>query len=460
MIKIEKIMTEKKSVNTNNLTEGPIWKKMLLYFIPIAVGTLLQQLYNSVDAIIVGRFVGTEALAAVGGSAAMMTSLVIGIFVALASGASVVIAQRFGARDEEHTSASVGTAVASFCIMGIVLTVIMIFCSEPILHVMNTPDETIAQAAIYCRIYFSGSIFMIMFNIGSGILRAVGNSRKPLIYLIVSCLSNISLDLVFVVAFGWGVVGVALATIIAQGISCILIMTDLIRTNEIYRLSRRNLKINTGILKSMMKIGIPTCVQSSMYGISNLILTVAVNGLGTVVVASWSMSGKIDGVYWAISEAFGVAIMNFVAQNFGAGQRDRIKQGAKLGIGVFVIITIVVSGIILIFAQALLRIFTPDVAVQETTWKIITYFVPFYIVWSTIEAISSILRGVGDTLVPAIILAVGICGVRIAWVFTVFQIYHTLFIVSMSYGLSWFVTDVALIIYFIKNRRKLDSKAV
>lgn len=447
-------MSSIKFKNTNDLTEGTIWKKLLLYFIPIAVGTLLQQLYNAVDAIIVGHYVGTEALAAVGGSSANITSLGIGIFVALASGASVVIAQRFGAGDRENTSKAVGTAVTSFCIMGIILTGAMIFLSKPILIAMNTPAETVDQAAVYCRIYFSGSIFMILFNIGSGILRAVGNSRKPLVYLIVSCLSNIILDILFVVVFRWEVIGVALATVIAQAISSILIIRNLIKTEEIYKLSRKNIGINRPLLKSMMKIGVPTCIQSSMYGISNLILTISVNSLGTVVVASWAMSGKIDGVFWAISEAFGVAIMNFVAQNYGAGKKDRIRQGTKIGISVFMIITIVISGAILLLAQPMLRLFTPDQGVRDTTWTVITYFVPFYFIWTFIEAFSSILRGVGDTLKPAIILAVGICAVRIVWVFTVFQIYHTLFVVSMSYALSWFVTNVALSIYYFKNRKK------
>lgn len=448
----------KKTKNTTDLTEGTIWKKLLIYFVPIAVGTLLQQLYNAVDAIIVGRFVGTEALAAVGGSSSVITQIVIGLLVALSSGAAVIIAQRFGAKDVDGTSKAVGTAVSSFIIMGIILTIIMFFCTQPLLRLLKTPGETVADATVYCRIYFAGSVFMIFFNIGSSILRAVGNSRKPLIYLIISCLSNIAMDLVFVIVFKLGVAGVALATIIAQGISCVFIAVSLIKTDELYKLTRKNLRIDFSIYKRMMKIGVPTCLQSSMYGISNLILTIAVNTLGTVVVASWSMSGKIDGVYWAISEAFGVAIMNFVAQNYGAGKKERIKQGTKTGITVFLIMTVILSTILMLVARPLLRVFTPDVAVQETTWKVIAYFVPFYFTWSIIEALSGILKGLGDTLKPAIILVFGVCAVRLIWVSTIFRMNPTLFNVSISYALSWFITDIAMIIYYVKKRKKFYIK--
>ena len=445
----------KKTKNTVDLTEGTIWKKLLLFFIPIAIGTLLQQLYNAVDSIIVGRFVGTSALAAVGGSSSIMTQIAVNLFVALASGAAVVIAQRFGAHDKRITQAAVGTAVTSFFLMGVIIAIAMFFLARPILVALNTPAETVDQSLLYCRIYFAGSIFMVIFNIGSAILRAVGNSTKPLIYLVISCLSNIALDLLFVLAFGMGVAGVALATIIAQAISCVFIILDLTRTNEIYKLEKSNLKINFTLFKQMMKIGVPSCIQSSMYGISNLIITISVNSLGTVTVASWAMSGKIDGVYWAISEAFGVAIMNFVAQNYGAKKLDRIKKGSKVGIIVFMIITVALSVILLLVARPMLRLFTTDQAVRDTTWKVITYFVPVYFTWSIIEALSGILRGLGDTIVPAIILALGVCAVRIIWVFTVFKLYPTLFVISMSYPLSWVITDAALIIYYCIKRKKL-----
>lgn len=438
-----------------DLTEGVIWKKLLIYFLPLAAGTLFQQFYNAVDALVVGRFIGTQALAAVGGSPAIVIQLVIGFVVALSSGAAVVIAQRFGANDSENTSRAVGTAMTAFFLIGLVMTALMLLLSGPVLRMMRTPADTMADAILYMRVFFAGSVFMIIYNMGAGIMRAVGNSARPLLYLVISSLCNVVLDLLFVTKLSMGVEGVALATVLSQMISCMFILHDLIRTEEIYRLSKRNLRIDKKLLKRMMAIGLPTGVQSSMFGISNLILTVAINGLGTVVVASWAMSGKIDGIYWAVSQAFGTALTNFVAQNYGAGQKERIRQGSRIGSAVFLILTAALSVTILLLARTLLAIFTKDPAVQETTWRIITYFVPAYAAWTLIEILGGILRGMGDTLIPAIIMAVGICVVRIIWVFTIFHAWPTLFSVSMSYPASWLLTDLALVIYYLKKRKKL-----
>lgn len=441
--------------HVTDLTEGTIWKKLLIYFLPLAAGTLFQQFYNAVDALVVGRFIGTQALAAVGGSPAIVIQLIIGFVVALSSGAAVVIAQRFGANDSENTSRAVGTAMSAFFLIGLAMTVLMLLLAGPVLQMMRTPADTMADAILYMRVFFAGSVFMIIYNMGAGIMRAVGNSTRPLLYLVISSLCNVVLDLLFVTKFSMGVEGVALATVLSQMISCMFILHDLIRTEEIYRLSKRNLRIDKKLLKRMMAIGLPTGVQSSMFGISNLILTVAINGLGTVVVASWAMSGKIDGIYWAVSQAFGTALTNFVAQNYGASQKERIRQGSRIGSVVFLILTAGLSVTILLLARTLLAIFTKDPAVQETTWRIITYFVPAYAAWTLIEILGGILRGMGDTLIPAIIMAVGICVVRIIWVFTIFHAWPTLFSVSMSYPASWLLTDLALVIYYLKKRKKL-----
>ena len=445
----------KRLEHTTDLTEGVIWKKLLLYFLPLAAGTLFQQLYNAVDALVVGRFIGTGALAAVGGSPAIVIQLVIGFVVALSSGASVVIAQRYGADDRENTGRAVGTAICAFFIAGLLMTVLMLFLAKPILYMMRTPADTMADAILYMRLFFAGSLFMILYNMGAGILSAVGNAASTFFFLVVSCLCNIGLDLLFVTVFSMGVSGVALATVLSQMISCIFILRDLCRTKEIYRLTRENLQRDRKLLKQMMKIGLPTGLQSSMFGISNFILTVAINGLGTVVVASWAMSGKIDGIYWAVSQAFGTALMNFVAQNYGAGKTERIRRGARIGTIVFLIMTVILSVTILLLAKQILPIFTKDPAVQTTTWRIITFFVPVYVTWTLIEALGGILRGLGDTLIPAIIMAIGICAVRIIWVFTAYRTWPTLITISMCYPVSWVLTDLALGIYYLKKRKAL-----
>jgi len=448
-----------KKNNTNDLTEGTIWKKLVLFFLPIAAGTLFQQLYNAVDAVIVSRFVGTEALAAVGGSPATLTQLIIGFFVALSSGASVIIAQYFGSRESEKITVAVRSSIYLCTITGAVLTILMFFLANPVLALLKTPEDTIAQAAVYLRIYFAGSIFLLVFNMGSGILRAVGDSKRPFIYLVISCITNIILDLVFVVVFKWGVAGVAWATTIAQAVSCILVIISLLRTKEYYRLDLSSHRINIFILKKMLSIGIPSGLQSAMYGISNIILQIGINTLGTVVVASWSMSGKLDGVYWAVSSAFGTAIMNFVAQNYGAGKIDRIKQCAKSGFLIFLAGTIAISGLLLLLAHPLLHIFTTDNAVIETTWIIMLCFVPTYFLWTVVETFSGILRGVGDAVRPTVITALGVCVLRIIWILTVFHFYPTLITICLCYPLSWLVTDIALLIYYRKRSKAGFSRA-
>ena len=439
----------------NDLTTGVIWKKLLLYFAPIAAGTLFQQLYNAVDAVIVGRFVGTDALAAVGGSPAVLTQLIIGIFVALASGASVIIAQFCGAKEKEKVSLAVKSSIYFCVIIGVVLSIIMLFLAKPLLLLLNTPEETLADAMSYVKIYFAGSMFILVYDMGSGILRAAGDSRKPFIYLIAGCISNIVLDLVFVIVFKMGVPGVAWATTISQGISFALVVIELLKTNEYYKLKLRPFTINLIVLKRMMSIGVPSAVQSAMYGISNLILQVAVNGLGTVVVASWALSGKLDGIYWAVSTAFDTAIMNFVAQNFGAGKLDRIKQSSKTGYLIYLASTVVLSSGLLLLAKPLLLIFTEDQAVRDTTWQIMTYFVPFYVVWTSLATVSAILRGMSDAIKPTIIMALGVCVLRIVWVVTVFLANPTLPIVCISYPLSWVVTGIAMVLYYRKRSKKI-----
>ena len=446
--------------SNNDLTEGIIWKKLVLYFLPIAAGTLFQQLYNAVDAVIVSRFVGTEALAAVGGSPATITQLLIGFFVALSSGAGVVIAQYFGSREKEKITIAVRTSMILCAVIGAVLTLIMLFASTPILTLLKTPQETVADAATYMKIYFAGCLFMLVFNMGSGILRAVGDSRTPFIYMVISCISNIGLDLLFVVVFHMGVPGVAWATTISQVISFILVVVRLLRTKEYFRLDLSSLKINPVILKRMLSIGVPAGIQSAMYGLSNIILQIGVNSLGTVVVASWSMSGKIDGVYWALSNSFGTAIMNFIAQNYGAGKIDRIRKCTKTGFVMLFCGTLVVSGIILLAARTLLHIFTTDQAVMDTTWTIIMFFAPSYMLWTVIEVFSAILRGVGDAVRPTVITALGVCVFRIIWILTAFQWSPTLEVMCIGYPASWLITDIALLIYYRKQSKNDFGKPI
>ena len=445
-----------------NLTEGSVWRKLLVFFLPIAAGTIIQQLYNAVDGLIVGRFVGTNALAAVGGSSAQIINVLVGFFVAMTAGSSVIIGQIYGAGRREDLNRAIGSAVTVMGLFGLVLMALGLIASPGLLRLLNTPAETIEEAVLYLRIYFLGVPFLMVLNMESGILRAVGDSFHPFLFMIAGCVLNIILDVAFVVVFGWGVAGVAVATVTAQGVNTALLTRQLARRDQEYRLTVRELGVKGVYLTNMLRLGIPAGLQSSMYSLSNMMIQVAVNSLGTVVVASWAMSGKTDGFYWAISNAMGAAITSFIAQNYGAGRTDRVRQCVKQGLIMHLTVTIVVSAGLMLTAIPVLRLLTPDEAVVETTYRVMSYFVPFYFTWVLVEVLSAVLRGVGDVAYPVVIIGIGICLFRVIWVLTVFAHFGTLLSLCLSYTASWTITSIALMIYYRKggwmNRRRLVDR--
>jgi len=438
--------------SNQDLTQGSIAGKLLTFFLPIAVGTIFQQLYNAVDAIIVGKFVGTVALAAVGGSSSQIINLIICFFVALAGGATVIIAQFFGAKDGEAMRRSTGTAVAFCIVTGIILSVVCIALTPKFLEWMASPEDTVADSTTYLRIYFASSAFVLLYNIESGILRAVGDSRTPLVILVVCCVCNIVLDLVFVLYLKLEVAGVAYATVISQIISAGLTTWKLRKVDGPYRLEWKYVRFDQKILQKMMHIGVPAGLQQSMFGISNLLLQVAVNLLGTTAVAAWSLSGKIDGFFWAVNSAAGTAITTFAGQNYGAGRIDRVKDSQKVGLKLFAAMTVAISGLILLTARSILPLFTDDPAVIDDTWTIIINIVPYYFIWIYIEIVSGILRGVGDAVPPVIICGLGICLFRVIWIMTVYKFIPTLAIVTLCYPCSWLVACIAFFVYYRKGK--------
>ena len=445
----------------NDLTTGVVWKKLVAFFLPIAAGTIIQQLYNAADGLIVGRFVGTNALAAVGGSSAQIINMLVGFFVAMTAGASVVIGQIYGAGRKDDLNCAIGNAVAALGIAGVGLMIVGLLASPGLLRLLNTPEETLEGAVLYLRIYFLGVPFVMVLNMESSILRALGDSFHPFLYMVIGCVMNIVLDILFVIGFGWGIAGVAIATVLAQVVNAGLLTLRLARGTEEYRLTLRDLKLKGVYLVNMLRLGIPAGLQSSMYTVSNTIIQVAVNSLGTVVVASWAMSGKTDGLYWAVSSAMGAAITSFIAQNYGAGRMDRVKQCVRQGLIMAFAVTLTVSAGLMLTAIPVLRILTPDEEVVQTTYTIMSYFVPFYFTWVLVEVFSAVLRGVGDALVPVLLIGVGICLFRILWILTVFAHFGTLFSLCLSYTVSWTITSIALTVYYkkggwMKRRRIVD----
>ena len=441
-----------KRLSRKDLTEGVVWKRLLFFFLPIAAGTCIQQLYNAVDGLIVGRFVGTVALAAVGGSSAQIINLLIGFFVAITAGASVVIAQVYGAGRERDVRIAAGNAIAVFAVVGVVLSVFGLLASPAMLRLLRTPEDTMDAAVLYLRIYFLGVPFVLILNMESNMLRAVGNSVSPFLFMVAGCLTNIVLDTLFVIVFHWGVAGVAAATVAAQLINMGLLTRLLLVTKESYRLSLGELRLRGAYLVNMLRLGIPAGMQSSMYAVSNMIIQIGVNSLGTVVVASWAMTSKTDGIFWAVSNALGAAITSFVGQNLGAGRQDRVKLCVRQGLVLSSIITVTLSALILLLGRPLLHILTEDAAVIDTTYLMMLYFVPFYITWVLIEVLSAVLRGVGDAVRPVVIIGVGICLLRVIWIGTLFVARHTLFVLCMCYPVSWIVTGLAMLVYYLRGK--------
>ena len=439
------------SLSKKDLTQGVVWKKLLRFFLPIAAGTCIQQLYNAVDGLIVGRFVGTEALAAVGGSSAQIINLLIGFFVAITSGASVVIAQVYGANRQRDVQLAAGNAIAVFSLLGVLLMLFGLIFSPAMLRLLKTPADTLEDAILYLRIYFIGVPFILILNMESNMLRSVGDSVSPFLFMVVGCVTNILLDCLFVLVFEWGVTGVAVATVAAQMVNMALLTRRLMTTKESYRLSLGELRLKGVYLKNMLRLGIPAGLQSSMYAVSNMIIQVGVNSLGTVVVASWVMTGKTDGIFWAVSNALGAAITSFVGQNRGAGRDDRVKLCVKQGMILSSIITVGLSGLIMLTGRPLLFILTKDQAVRDTTWLMMVYFVPYYFTWVVIEVLSGVLRGYGDAVRPVVIIGIGICLLRIIWIATLFAEIHTLFVLCLCYPVSWTLTSGAMYVYYRKG---------
>lgn len=432
----------------NKITEGVIWKQLLLFFFPILFGTFFQQLYNAADAVIVGRFVGKEALSAVGGGTGTVINLLVGFFIGLASGATVIISQYYGAKRAEMVGYAVHTAIAFSLAAGLLLMLIGIPLAPAILRAMNTPADVLDLAILYIRIYFAGIIGNLIYNIGSGILRAVGDSKRPLYFLIASCLSNIVLDLFFVVVLRMGVAGAALATILSQLLSAVLVILVLMRTRDMHRLELRKIGFDGRMFRRIIRIGFPAGLQSVMYSLSNVIIQAAINGEGTDTVAAWTVYGKLDVVFWMVINAFGIAVTTFVGQNYGAGKIDRVRRGIKSCLAMTLGSTVVISVFLYFACGGIYSLFTQDAEVLRIGVEVTRFLVPVYFTYICIEILSGALRGVGDVWVPTAICLSGICILRVVWIMAAVPMWPGIKSIIFSYPLTWVVTTVLFVVYY------------
>ena len=376
---------EGKVAKENRITEGSIFGQLLLFFFPILFGTFFQQLYNTADAMVVGRFVGKQALAAVGGSTSTLINLLVGFFVGLSSGATVVISQFYGARKADKVHWAVHTSIAFSVIGGIIFMIVGLVGSPWALEAMKTPEDVMGHAVVYIRIYFLGIIVNLVYNMGAGILRAVGDSRRPLYFLIASCFTNIILDVLLVAVLRMGVAGAALATITSQLLSAVLVVRALMKTDDMYKLEWKKVRIDQRMLQRIVRIGIPAGMQSVMYNISNVIIQAGVNTLGTDNVTAWATYGKVDGLYWMMINALGISATTFVGQNFGAGRLDRVRKGAGACMVIGVVLTASVGAVLYNGGHLLVELFTTDLQVQAISMDLLHFMVPTFITYIAIE---------------------------------------------------------------------------
>ena len=432
------------------MTEGAIWKKILYFSIPLILGNLFQQLYNTVDSIIVGNYIGSEALAAVGSSGSII-NLLIGFCIGASAGAGVIIAQFYGAQDKEGIRKAVHTTLAVAIGAGAIMTVVGILTTPMILRMMGTPQEVFVQSSVYLKVYFGGIFFSVIYNMSAGILNAVGNSRRSLIYLMIAAVSNIFLDLLFVVVLKMGIIGAALATDISQLLSCIFILVFLTRSQDVYKVRFRDIRFYDNLFGKIVKIGLPTGIQNIVISLSNVIIQSSVNSFGAVAMAGFAAYIKVDGFNILPVMSFSMAATTFTGQNIGAGRIDRVKRGMYVSTAMGIIYSIAAGILLLLFAPQVIGVFTKNAAVVEYGVYIMKFFCPFYWMLGILHILAGTIRGTGKTMQAMAVFLFSLCLFRIAWIGISIRITHEFFVLMLAYPTSWMVGMILILIYIWKG---------
>lgn len=430
-----------------SLTEGSIWKNLTLFAIPILLGQIFQQLYNTADAWIVGHYCNDAQYAAVT-STGSLVFLLVGFFSGIAVGAGVVIARYYGARDEKNLNTAIHTTVAFGLLAGVLLTVVGVLCTPALLRAMQTDKSYFRYSVEYFRFYFLGSVAIVMYNLGMGILRAVGDSKSPLYYLIFSSLVNVALDFLFVGAFRWGVWSAALATTISQFVSTVLCILRLMRGGEGYKLRLREVRLQPAMLREIIRYGLPSGVQNSVIGFANVIVQSNINSFGKVAMAAYGAYSKLEGFAFLPVTSFTMALTTFVGQNLGAGLHDRAKQGSRFGIIASVVIAELIGVTMYLLAPQLVAFFspTPDVIALGTRQMRTTAL--FFCLLAYSHAVASICRGAGKAFVPMVIMLLFWCVVRITYITIVMRIIHEIQYIYMAYPITWSLSSIVYFLYY------------
>ena len=433
----------------NAIITGNIPRQLLLFFFPIWLGTMFQQLYNTVDTLIVGNFVGTQALAAVGATSSFV-QLLVGLFVGLCSGAGVIIAQSFGAGDHDEVNRQVHTALALAIAGGAALTVIGLLISRPVLRLMQTPDEIVGMASEYLQIYFLGMIPQMIYNMGTNILRAVGDSKRPLYFLIVASIVNIVLDIVLVAVIPLGVAGAAIATVASQVVSAVLCIIKLTRSDGPYRLEIKRIGFDLPLLKKITSQGVPSGVQNSIIAIANVVVQSNINTFGSDAMAGCGSYSKVEGFVFLPITAFAMALTTFIGQNLGAGQFDRAKQGARIGILCSMAMAELIGVALFFLAPYAMRLFNDDPAVVAIGVRQSHIEALFFCFLAFARGVSAVLRGAGRAQVPMYTMLGCWCILRVSYITLALKVWPDIATIFWAYPITWSVSCVVFLIYYLK----------
>ncbi len=440
-----------------DMCNGPLFNKLIIFSIPLILSGMLQLLFNAADVIVVGRFAGKEALAAVGGTSSL-TNLLVNVFMGLSIGANVLVARFYGAGQKKELDEMIHTAIATSVIAGVFLIFVGFFIARPALALMGTPNDVIDQSVLYMRIYFAGMPVLMLYNFGSAVLRAIGDTKRPLYYLLFAGVINVVLNLIFVINFHMGVAGVALATVISQAVSAILVIRCLILNDGIVHLNLKKLRIVPDKLFKMIRIGVPAGLQGAMFSISNVLIQSSINSFGSIAMAGNTAALNIEGFIYTAMNALHQGAVSFTGQNFGAHKFKRIAKITLICEGMVIAVGLFLSVIVLLFKEPLLGLYYEGAEVINYGADRLKVICSTYFLCGMMDVMVGILRGMGYAIAPMIVSLTGVCALRVVWIYTVFANFRTLEVLYLSYPVTWTVTFIIQLIMFLFIYKRLPKK--
>ena len=437
-----------------DMTYGDISKQLFMFTIPILLSQILQQFYNIADTAIIGRYIGTDARAAIG-STGLLISVIVNFFIGLSTGVSAVIANQFGANEYDKLKKSISTSLAVSVLLGIVFTIGSLIFMKPIINILQTPKGVYSLAIDYLKICFLGITFQLLYNIGTAILRALGNTKDPLYFLIFSCILNLILDILFIVYFGWGVKGAAIATLISQILATLLVMYKIMSLDDNCKLSLKQIKIYKGYTKDIFLVGLPAGLQAIFMSISSLIIQSSINSFGAEAMAGMTIFAKVEGFLYFPLFSLGLAVTGFVGQNFGAKEYERVKEGINISLKISVYTSLIFIIILNIFAPYILRLFTNDAAVIKVGLESIRIVFPSYVLYAMNQIYIGSLRGIEKTFEPMLISLFAHCIFRVIWCFVLLQYFYDMKVIYSSYSVS---IVLMFVLYYTSYKRNIYKK--